>query len=64
MHTGQLSSFAEVVSFFAGGGDAFGYPGQSEITPLSLSTQDQADLVAFLGTLDGPGPPASLEKKP
>jgi cytochrome c peroxidase len=64
MHTGQFSSFAEVVSFFAEGGDAFGYPGQSEIAPLSLSAQDQADLVAFLGTLDGPGPAASLQKKP
>jgi cytochrome c peroxidase len=64
MHTGQLSSFAEVVSFFAQGGNPFGYLGESEIAPLGLSQQDQADLVAFLGTLDGPGPEANLEEKP
>ena len=64
MHTGQLSSFAEVVAFFAQGGNAFGYPGSSEIAPLPLSAQDQTDLVAFLGSLDGPGPAADLLKKP
>jgi cytochrome c peroxidase len=64
MHTGQLSSFAEVVAFFAQGGNPFGYLGTSEIAPLGLSAQDQEDLVAFLATLDGPGPDASLEKTP
>jgi cytochrome c peroxidase len=64
MHTGQLSSLAEVVAFFARGGDAYGYPGQSEIGPLDLSAQDEDDLVAFLGTLQGPGPAAALRVVP
>jgi cytochrome c peroxidase len=64
MHTGQMSSLAEVVAFFAEGGNTFGYPGESEIAPLPLSAQDQADLVAFLGTFKGPGPATALEAKP
>jgi cytochrome c peroxidase len=64
MHTGQLTSLADVVAFFAGGGDSFGYPGKSEILSLGLSREDQADLVAFLGALDGPGPRPTLEARP
>jgi cytochrome c peroxidase len=64
MHTGQLSSFEEVVAFFARGGDPYGYPGKSEIAPLGLSSQDEKDLVAFLDALDGSGPAADLERKP
>jgi cytochrome c peroxidase len=64
MHTGQLSSLDEVVAFFDRGGDATGYEGTSELSPLGLSAQDEADLVAFLGTLEGPGPNPSLTTKP
>jgi cytochrome c peroxidase len=64
MHTGQLRSLSEVVAFFSRGGDAFGYPGTSEIGPLGLSAQDKLDLVAFLGTFEGPGPDASLLTSP
>jgi cytochrome c peroxidase len=64
MHTGQLATLAEVVAFFARGGDPFGYEGTSEITALSLSAQDQSDLVAFLGALQGPGAAASLQQAP
>ncbi len=60
MHTGQMSSLAQVVSFFARGGDHFGYPGTREIEPLNLTSRDEQDLVAFLGALDGPGPAAAL----
>jgi cytochrome c peroxidase len=60
MHTGQMSSLGDVVRFFSLGGDTFGYPGVNEIQPLDLSAQDQADLVAFLGTFEGAGPPAQL----
>ena len=35
MHTGQLATLAEVVAFFARGGDPFGYPGTSEIARLA-----------------------------
>jgi cytochrome c peroxidase len=64
MHTGQLKTIEEVVVFFAKGGDAFGYPGKSEIAALELSAQDRQDLVAFLGALEGPGPAANLGRKP
>jgi cytochrome c peroxidase len=64
MHTGQLKSLADVVTFFTRGGDAFGYPGTNELMPLDLSVQDQADLVAFLGAFEGPGPNASLSVPP
>jgi len=61
MHTGQLGSLAAVVAFFAKGGDASGYAGTNELTALGLSPGDLADLTAFLGTLEGPGPPSSLQ---
>jgi cytochrome c peroxidase len=64
MHTGQFSTLSQVVAFFGRGGDAFGYPGTSEIVPLALTAQDQRDLVAFLGTLEGPGPDVDLQRKP
>jgi cytochrome c peroxidase len=60
MHTGQVKTLAGVVAFFTRGGDLSGYLGTSEIMPLPLSQQDQEDLVAFLGTLEGPGPAPNL----
>jgi cytochrome c peroxidase len=64
MHTGQLKTLAEVVAFFNRGGDLFGYLGVNELAPLGLSPQDERDLVAFLGTLEGPGPAAELLVEP
>jgi cytochrome c peroxidase len=64
MHTGQLRGLADTVAFFSRGGDQFGYPGVKEITELSLSGEEQQDLVAFLGTLEGPGPSADLLAQP
>jgi cytochrome c peroxidase len=64
MHTGQLKTLADVVSFFVRGGDSFGFPGSTEVSPLDLSAADQADLVAFLGTLEGPGPADALLTSP
>jgi cytochrome c peroxidase len=64
MHTGQLTSLATVVSFFNAGGSASGFAGVREIQPLGLSAQDEADVVAFLGSLTGPGPAASLSSSP
>lgn len=60
MHTGQIKGLANAVAFFVQGGNAFGYPGMNELTPLELTEQDQADLVAFISALDGPGPNAQL----
>jgi cytochrome c peroxidase len=61
MHTAQLSGLDQVIAFFNRGGDRpGGYPGTNEIAPLGLSDREQADLVAFLGALSGPGPAAPL----
>jgi cytochrome c peroxidase len=64
MHTGQLKTLSDVVTFFSRGGDPFGFPGTSELAPLGLSAQDQEDLVAFLQTFEGSGPPSSLTTAP
>lgn len=64
MHTGQLRSLEDVVSFFDRGGDVGGYPGTSEIQPLGLSADEKTDLAAFLRALDGPGPDADLLAPP
>jgi cytochrome c peroxidase len=61
MHTAQLRAVADVIAFFDAGGDPPGpYPGQSELQPLGLDADEQADLAAFLAALDGPGPDAAL----
>jgi cytochrome c peroxidase len=60
MHTGQHRSLASVVEFFNRGGDAAGYPGANELVPLELDDEQKADLVAFLGSLQGPGADADL----
>jgi cytochrome c peroxidase len=65
MHTGQMRTDAEVVAFFDAGGDPPGpYPGQSELQSLGLTADEEADLVAFLAALDGPGPDAALLSAP
>jgi len=64
MHTGQLATLEQVVAFFARGGDPFGYPGKNELAALDLTPEDEQDLVAFLKTLDGPGPAPALLEEP
>ena len=65
MHTAQMSGLDQVVAFFDRGGDrAGGYPGTSELTALGLTELERADLVAFMGALDGPGPAAALRVAP
>jgi cytochrome c peroxidase len=65
MHTGQLRRLEDVVAFFDRGGDGAGhYPGKSELTALRLTDQDKADLVSFLGALQGPGPDPTLLEPP
>jgi cytochrome c peroxidase len=57
MHSGLIGSLADVVAFFNRGGDGPGsYVGTSVLAPLGLSDDEQADLVAFLGALDGHAP--------
>jgi cytochrome c peroxidase len=65
MHTGQIRSLAQAVAFHDRGGDKIGgYPGQSELTPLGLTEEERADLVAFLQALEGEGPPEALLHAP
>ena len=57
MHSGLLHTLEEVVSFFNRGGDPAGtYQGVGVLTPLGLSSDEEADLVAFLRALDGDAP--------
>lgn len=60
MHTGQMKDLAEVVDFFDRGGHPAGFLGESELGELGLGDAEKADLVAFLRTLDGPGPAPDL----
>ena len=56
MHAGQLATLAAVMTFYnAGGGDpgASGVVKDPKMVPLNLSAGDQADLVAFMGSLTG-----------
>jgi len=64
MHTGQMHALADVVAFFARGGDSSAFEGQSENYDRHLSSDEQADIVEFLKTLDGPGPAAPLLASP
>ncbi len=63
MHAGQLASLDDVIGLYAGGGGDVGTTGIVKdplIVPLTLTTQDQAELVAFLGTLTGESLPVAL----
>jgi hypothetical protein len=64
MHTAQFRTLEEVVAFFARGGDIGGFPGKNEIAAFELSPRERADVVAFLGALDGDGPTADLLAPP
>jgi cytochrome c peroxidase len=64
MRTGQFRSLEDVVLFFARGGNPSGYPGVSENRPRDLSSEERAQLVAFLRALDGTGPEPSLVEPP
>jgi cytochrome c peroxidase len=64
MHTGQLRTLEDVVGFFNRGGSAASQVGVNEISPLGLTHDEEADLVAFLRTLTGPGPAAHLLTAP
>lgn len=60
MHTGQFTQLVDVVAFFSTGGFTGGFPGTNELAALNLTAQEQADLVAFLTSLQGPGPATGL----
>jgi cytochrome c peroxidase len=64
MHTAQIHTLLQVVQFFNEGGEGPGMIGTNELKPLGLATDEEQDLAAFLGGLDGPGPEASLLTRP
>jgi cytochrome c peroxidase len=65
MHTGQMRTLDQVMAFFdLGGHPPPGYPGKNELAPLGLVRAERNDLVAFLRTLTGAGPPAALLSPP
>lgn len=61
MHTGHLGTLEGVVAFFDRGGDPEGFPGVSELAghALGLTVEERAQLVAFLGALEGERPAAA-----
>jgi cytochrome c peroxidase len=63
-HSAQLRTLGDVVTFFNQGGATGGTTGKKEIRALNLTLDEQADLVAFLRTLTGPGPSAELLAPP
>ena len=66
MHAGQFATLEAVVSFYnAGGGEPVtGSTKDPLLTPLALSSAEQADLVEFLKTLSGDPVPSSLLAPP
>ncbi len=65
-HTGALATLRDVVEFYNLGGGESGYVGDKDpkIVPLNLSTAEIDDLVAFLESLTGEGPPPELLAAP
>ena len=64
MHTGQILTLSDAISFFDRGGNSSGYPGTSENFTRNFTATEQSDLLAFLESLDGPGPAADLVAAP
>lgn len=67
MHAGQLRSLRDVVEFYNRGGDGSGFEGTPDPRigpPLGLDDREIDDLVAFLQSLTGQPPPASLTIPP
>jgi len=63
MHDGSIATLEEVVEWYAKGGHP--NPALSDkIRPLQLSTQDKADLVAFMLACTSPTSPVQTERLP
>jgi hypothetical protein len=50
-----MRTLTDVVAFFNRGGAPSGTIGKKEIVALNLTLDEEADLVAFMKTLTGPG---------
>jgi cytochrome c peroxidase len=64
MHNAQFRSLEDAVDFFSKGSASSGYVGKSENYPRNLSSEERAQLVAFLKSLDGTGPEPALREAP
>lgn len=66
MHAGQKATLADVVRFYSTleGATQLDHHRESVLRKLDLSEREQADLVAFLGALSGPGPGAPWDRAP
>jgi len=53
MHDGSEATLLDVVEFYDRGGNANAWLSK-DMQPLSLSTQEKRDLVAFMEALTGP----------
>lgn len=65
MHAGQFATLPDVLNFYnKGGGDSGTYEGTKDplIVPLNLTSDEQAEIVAFLQTLTGDPIPANLRQ--
>ncbi|MFO0829743.1 MAG: cytochrome c peroxidase [Phycisphaerales bacterium] len=62
MHAGQFKTLEEVVRFYSTleGATQIDHHAERLLQPLHLTDEEIADLVAFLGTLTGTGPPSDL----
>jgi cytochrome c peroxidase len=64
MHTGQIMTLSDAISFFDRGGNSSGFPGTSQNVARNFTMDEQANLLAFLQALDGAGPSADLIAAP
>lgn len=64
MHTGQMHTLDEVVTFFSNGGDPYQNVGVNELKRINLNVNEKKDLVNFIKSLDGPGPPKKFLSQP
>ncbi len=62
MHNGSLRQLSNVIAFYNQGGTLQG--GGNTLKPLHLSKQEQADLLAFLLSLESPEAPATIPPLP
>ena len=58
MHSGQFATLSDVIDFYKAGGNADTAVGQ--LVAFTITDQEKADLIAFLGALNGKAVPAAL----
>jgi cytochrome c peroxidase len=58
MHSGQLATLSAVIDFYAAGGTDT--TPANTLTPFTISAEEKADLIDFLGTLTGKPVAAAL----